>query len=97
MTLSFKARLTLGHLAAVVLILVGTALMANWALSRAVLSQVIDGAILALAETEAAAMVEKPHPPTHIHEMAVLRQNLIPPQWPTADALATGQGTFRRL
>jgi two-component system, OmpR family, sensor kinase len=70
MTLSFKARLTLGHLVAVVLILVGTALMANWALSRAVLSQVIDGAILALAETEAAAMVDKPHPPTHIHEMA---------------------------
>ena len=70
MTLSFKARLTLGHLAAVVLILVGTALMANWALSRAVLSQIIDGAILALAEAEAAAMVEKPHPPTHVHEMA---------------------------
>ncbi len=70
MTLSFKARLTLGHLAAVGLILVGTALMANWALSRAVLSQIIDGAILALAEAEAAAMVENPHPPTHVHEMA---------------------------
>jgi two-component system, OmpR family, sensor kinase len=70
MTLSFKARLTLGHLAAVVLILVGTAAMANWALSRAVLSQIIDRAILALAEAEAAAMVEKPHPPTHVHEMA---------------------------
>jgi hypothetical protein len=27
----------------------------------------------------------------------VLRQNLNPPQWPTADALATGKGTFRRL
>src|SRR5438309_7219093 len=63
MTLSFKARLTLGHLAAVMLILAGTALAANWALSRAVLSQIIDAAILALAEAEAAAMVEKPHPP----------------------------------
>jgi putative transposase len=27
----------------------------------------------------------------------VLRQNLNPPQWLTADALATGKGTFRRL
>ena len=70
MTLSFKARLTLVHLVAVALILVGTALTANWALSRAVLSQIIDAAILALAEAEAAAMVEKPHPPTHVHEMA---------------------------
>jgi two-component system, OmpR family, sensor kinase len=70
MTLSFKARLTLGHLAAVVLILVGTALMANWLLSRAVLSQIIDRAILALAEAEAAAMIENPHLPTHVHEMA---------------------------
>src|SRR5262249_25519661 len=43
---------------------------ANWALSRAVLHQIIDGAILALAETEAAAMVEQPHPPTHVHEFA---------------------------
>ena len=70
MTLSFKARLTLVHLIAVALILVGTALTANWALSRAVLSQIIDAGILALAEAEAAAMVEKPHPPTHVHEMA---------------------------
>jgi len=70
MTLSFKARLTLVHLIAVALILVGTALTANWALSHAVLSQIIDAAILALAEAEEAAMVEKPHPPTHVHEMA---------------------------
>jgi hypothetical protein len=34
----------------------------------------------------------------HIIQVApVLRQNLIPPQWPTADALATGKGTFSRL
>ena len=56
MTLSFKARLTLWHLAAVMLILAGTALAANWALSRAVLNQIIDEAILALAEAEAAAL-----------------------------------------
>jgi len=53
MTLSFKARLTLVYLVAVALILVGTALTANWALSRAVLSQIIDGAILALADHRA--------------------------------------------
>lgn len=70
MTLSFKARLTLGHLAAVTLILAVTALTANWALSRAVLSQIIDGAILALAEAEAAALVENPHMPARVHEMA---------------------------
>jgi two-component system, OmpR family, sensor kinase len=70
MTLSFKARLTLVHLVAVALVLLGTALTANWALSRAVLRQMIDDAILSLAEAEAAAMVENPHPPTHVHEMA---------------------------
>src|SRR5207245_11729464 len=70
MTLSFKARLTLGHLVAVALILVGTALTANWALSRAVLSQIIDAAILAPGGAEGAAMGEKPHPPPHVHEMA---------------------------
>jgi two-component system, OmpR family, sensor kinase len=70
MTLSFKARLTLGHLAAVTLILAVTALTANWALSRAVLDQIIDGAILALAEAEAAALVENPQIPARVHEMA---------------------------
>jgi two-component system OmpR family sensor kinase len=69
MNLSFKARLTLGHLAAVVLILTGTALTADWALSRAVLSQTIDGAILVLAEAEAAALLATPTMPPRVHEM----------------------------
>jgi len=70
MTLSFKARLTLGHLAAVILILAGTALAANWALSRAVLTQTIDDAILALAEAEAAALLETANLAPRVHEMA---------------------------
>jgi two-component system OmpR family sensor kinase len=70
MSLSFKARLTLWHLAAVVLMLAGTALAANWALSRAVLNQIIDGAILALAEAEAGALVAAPQLPVRVHEMA---------------------------
>ncbi len=70
MPLSFKARLTLWHLAAVVVILVGTALAANWALSRAVLNQIIDGAVLALAEAEAAAVATTPQLPIRVHEMA---------------------------
>jgi len=69
MPLSFKARLTLWHLAAVVVILAGTALAANWALSRAVLNQVIDGAVLALAEAEAAALATTPQLPIRVHEM----------------------------
>jgi two-component system OmpR family sensor kinase len=70
MALSFKARLTLWHLAVVALMLAGGALVANWALSRAVLSQVIDGAVLALAEAEAAALVAAPQLPIRVHEMA---------------------------
>ena len=70
MALSFKARLTLWHMAVAALMLAGTALVANWALSRAVLSQVIDGAVLALAEAEAAALVATPQLPIRVHEMA---------------------------
>ncbi len=67
--LSFKARLTLWHLLAVTVILAATALAANWALSRAVLDQVIDGAVLALAEAEAAALTSTPRAPIRVHEM----------------------------
>jgi len=66
--LSFKARLTLWHLLAVVFILGGTALAANWALSRAVLGQMIDGAVLTLAEAEAAALTSTPRAPIRVHE-----------------------------
>jgi len=60
MALSFKARLTLWHLVAVVIILVATALVANWALSRAVLDQMVDEAVLSLAEAEGAALTTSP-------------------------------------
>ena len=70
MTLSLKARLTLGHLAAVALVLTATALAANWALSRAVLSETIDNAILTLAEAEAAALLATPNAVPRVHEVA---------------------------
>jgi len=66
--LSFKARLTFWHLLAVVVVLTITALAANWALSRIVLDQVIDGAVLALAEAEAAALTTTPQSPIRVHE-----------------------------
>jgi len=69
MTLSFKARLTIGHLAAVLLVLAGTAVAADWAFSRAVLTNTIDDAILALAEAEAAALLQTPHAAPRVHEM----------------------------
>jgi len=70
MALSFKARLTLWHLVAVVIILVATALVANWALSRAVLDQMVDEAVLSLAEAEGAALTTSPLAPIRVHEMA---------------------------
>ncbi len=69
MRLSFKTRLSLWHMAVVALILAGTAVGADWALSRAVLGQIIDGALLALAETEAGALAADPRSPVRIHEM----------------------------
>src|SRR5262245_41625903 len=70
MTLSFKARLTLWHLTAVVIILASTALAADLALSRTVLNQIIDGEVLALAEAEAAALATTPQLSLRVHEMA---------------------------
>src|SRR5262245_55593053 len=70
MALSFKARLTLWHLTAVALILTGTALAAHWALSRAVLDHIIDGAVLALARAEAGALATTPQLPIRVHERA---------------------------
>ena len=70
MTLSLKARLTLGHLAAVALVLIATALAANWAFSRAVLSETIDNAILTLAEAEVAALLATPTAAPRVHEVA---------------------------
>jgi len=67
--LSFKARLTLWHLFAVLVILAATALVTNWALSRAVLDQMVDEAVLALAEAEGAALTTSPQALIRVHEM----------------------------
>ena len=67
--LSFKARLTLWHLFAVLVILAATAIVANWALSRAVLDQMVDEAVLALAEAEGAALTTSPQALIRVHEM----------------------------
>ena len=53
--LSFRTRLALGHLAAVVAVLAVAAFAAHWSLSRAVHGQ-LDAALLALAETETAML-----------------------------------------
>lgn len=69
MQLSFKARLSFWHMAVVAVILALAALGADWALSRAVRGQIIDDALLALAETEAAALGTDPRQPARIHEV----------------------------
>jgi two-component system OmpR family sensor kinase len=67
---TFKTRLVLWHMAVAALILAVAAAAAQWALSRAVLRTIIDDAILALAESEAAALLAEPTGPIRIHEMA---------------------------
>lgn len=67
MRLGFKARLTLGHGAAVTLILAGAALLGDRALSRMVDAQV-DAALLALAESEAASALDDPEGRILLHE-----------------------------
>ncbi len=69
MALTFKARLTLWHMVVVAVILAVAAAGAQWALARAVLRTIIDDAILALAEGEAAALLADPAAPVRIHEM----------------------------
>src|SRR5262249_54997058 len=69
MTLSFKTRLALWHMAVVALILGGAAAGAHWALSRAVLGTIIDDALLSLAESEAAALLADPTAAPRVHEM----------------------------
>src|SRR5262249_56079185 len=66
---SVKAGPRAWRLLAVPGILAATALAANWALARAVLDQVVDGAVLALAEAEAAALTSNPQAPIRVHEM----------------------------
>jgi two-component system OmpR family sensor kinase len=72
MALTLKARLTLWHAAAVVVILALVAAGADWWLSRAVEAQ-IDAALVALAETEAASALDDADEGelrVHLHEAA---------------------------
>ncbi len=66
---SLRARLALWHTAAITLILAGTWFVADRVLSRMVESQV-DGALLALAETEAASALDSPDGRVHLHPIS---------------------------
>jgi two-component system OmpR family sensor kinase len=67
MSLSFRARLSLGHMAAVALILAVVATGADWLLSRVVL-RFVDGELLDLAHIEAATLPSDPTQAVRIHE-----------------------------
>jgi two-component system OmpR family sensor kinase len=67
MRLSFKARLSLGHMVAVALILAVVAAGAEWLLSRFVL-RFVDGELLDLSHIEAAGLPPQPNQPVRIHE-----------------------------
>lgn len=69
MRVTFKAKLSFWHMGAVALILAVTAFGADWAMSRVVQDRVIDGPLLALAETEAAAAQVDPRQPIQVHEV----------------------------
>jgi two-component system OmpR family sensor kinase len=66
--LSFRKRLALAHLAAIVLVLALTALGGYWTLSRAVHDQ-LDAALLALAETELGMLADDSGQPVRVHEV----------------------------
>lgn len=68
MRLSFKSRLSLWHTTTVAAILGGAAVAGHWALGRTVVGQV-DAALVALAETEAAALQADPQH-VRVHEVA---------------------------
>ena len=65
--LSFKARLSLGHMVAVALILAVVASGAEWLLSRYVL-RFVDSELLDLSHLEAAALPQEPGQPVRVHE-----------------------------
>jgi len=67
MHLNLKARVFLGHLVAVGLILGAAAFAADWVFSRIVLGQV-DQALIDLAQTEATAALAHPGQPIRVHE-----------------------------
>jgi len=67
--LSFRQRLALAHLLAVVVVLALTAFGAYWSLARAVHGQ-LDAALLALAETEQGLLPDDPAQPIIVHEVS---------------------------
>ena len=69
MRLSFKARLSLGHMVAVALILAVVAAGAERLLSRFVV-RFVDGELLDLSHIEAAGLPPQPNQPVRIHEPA---------------------------
>lgn len=70
MRLDFKTRLSLWHMAVVALVLVVAAVAADRVLARVVLGQIIDAAVLAVAETEAASLQADLRTRLRVHEMA---------------------------
>lgn len=66
----FKTRLSLWHMAVVAAVLAVAAVAADRALARVVLGEIIDTAVVALAETEAVALQAAPGAPVQVHEMA---------------------------
>jgi two-component system OmpR family sensor kinase len=66
----FKTRLSAWHVALAAVVLAVAAAAADWALARVVIGEIVDGAVLALAETEAAALQADPGAPIRIHEVA---------------------------
>src|SRR5262249_13109360 len=66
--LSFRSRLSLWLTAAVACLLAVATFAAHWALARLVLGQ-LDAALVALAETEASALVADVRSPVRVHEL----------------------------
>ena len=67
-TLSFRQRLAIAHLAAIITVLALTAFGAYWSLARAVHGQ-LDAALLALAETEQGLLPQQIDQPIIVHEV----------------------------
>lgn len=81
--ITFRTQLTLLHGAVIVAVMALGAFAAHWSLSRSVHEQ-LDGALLALAETESAMLASEPSLPVHVHEAPV---GPAPPQFVRLDRL----------
>ena len=64
----FKTRLWLGHVTVLAVMLVAASFAADWMLRRVVLGQIIDDAILALADAEASSLHSDSTRTVHVHE-----------------------------